>query len=334
MESKPLTQIRYTTPKFTHRVFANLMDFLLFALVTLGLFVGIRAIVVHTPAYQANAEKILSIRKESGMYHVENGRSLNIVSYIDADTTGYTGYAKKTVARETIEKFIAYVGEVAGEQPRKKVQGSYDSYRLGETLKYQGVSYFVKNAAGAIEENRDCPAKAVDYFRLAYAPYIDNFCQAYLVTEIPGYLELTKWESAVLFAGELLPAYALGGILVYFVPTLFFRRGRMSIGKWMYRIGVADDRLLVPSFGRSLARFAIFYFAELLLAPFTFAIPFLISFSLMAFSKKKQGLPDYMLGLREIDCSKSKLYFSKAEIMLEGVGGEKKPVDFQAEYEN
>lgn len=334
MERNSITEIKYVTPKFHHRVFANLMDFILFALVTLGLFIGIRAIVTHTPDYIAKEDEILSIRKESGMYHVEGTKSLDIVSFIDADTTGYTGYAKKAVSRDVIDHFIKYVGDKAGAESQKKVQDSYDTYRLGADLKYEGVPYFVKNDAGEIVENKECAANNEAYFHNAYGPYIDNYCQAYLITEVPGYLELGKWESATLFAGELLPAYLAGGILAYFVPTLFFRRGRMTIGKWMYRIGVADSNLLVPSFGRSFARFAIFYFAELILSPFTFAIPFLISFSLMAFSKKKQGLADYMLGLYEVDCSKSKLYFSKSEILLEGVNGEKKPVDFHPEYED
>ena len=81
-----------------------------------------------------------------------------------------------------------------------------------------------------------------------------------------------------------------------------------------------------------MARFAIFYFGELVLAPFTFGLPFIISFSLMAFSKKKQGFPDYMLKLHEVDLSKDKLYFDYAEISLESVNGSRGPVDFHATY--
>ena len=105
----------------------------------------------------------------------------------------------------------------------------------------------------------------------------------------------------------------------------------MTIGKWMYRIAVVDSRFLVPTWQRSLARFAIFYFGELLLAPVTFAIPFIVSFSLMAFTKKKQGFPDFMLRLHEVDVSETKVYFSKAEIRVDEIPGYRKPIDFQME---
>ena len=54
----------------------------------------------------------------------------------------------------------------------------------------------------------------------------------------------------------------------------------------------------------------------------------------MAFSKKKQGFPDYLLGLFEVDTSHDKLYQSYEEISVEGVAGEKAPVDFQPTYED
>ena len=54
----------------------------------------------------------------------------------------------------------------------------------------------------------------------------------------------------------------------------------------------------------------------------------------MAFSKHKQGFPDYLLGLYEVDISQNKLYSSYEEISLDGVEGEKKPIDFKATYED
>jgi hypothetical protein len=49
----------------------------------------------------------------------------------------------------------------------------------------------------------------------------------------------------------------------------------------------------------------------------------------MAFSKNKQGFPDYMLGIQEVDTSNNKIYKSLEEISLEQVTKTKKPVDFR-----
>ena len=48
----------------------------------------------------------------------------------------------------------------------------------------------------------------------------------------------------------------------------------------------------------------------------------------MAFSKKKQGFADYMLGLRDVDSSSNKVYFSLDEITIEHLKKENGGVDF------
>ena len=132
----------------------------------------------------------------------------------------------------------------------------------------------------------------------------------------------------LLFA-DLLPAYLITGILVYYVPTLFFVRGRRTLGKALYQIGLVDSRVLNPTVARATARFAIFYLAELCLSLATFGIPYLISFSLMVFSKRRQGFPDYMLGLTEIDMSRTKIYKTMGEAEMDKINTYKEPVDFK-----
>ena len=134
--------------------------------------------------------------------------------------------------------------------------------------------------------------------------------------------------SNILIFGEILPAYCLSGILIYLLPTFIFRRGRKTFGKAIYHIGVVDSRVLNCSLPRSLAKFSIFYFGELILSLFSFGLPFLVSFSIMVFSKKKQGFPDYMLGLEEVDTSEMKIFNDLVEIKLNEITPHKKAVDF------
>jgi hypothetical protein len=139
------------------------------------------------------------------------------------------------------------------------------------------------------------------------------------------------YESKMIFYLELPVSYLSSGILVYLIPPLCFRRNRYTLGKLLYHVGLVDSRFLAVKGGRFMARFCIFYFGELVLSLFTFGIPYIISFSLMAFSKHKQGFPDYLLGLYEVDLSKSMIYYSAEEIAISGLSNAKKPVDFKPE---
>ncbi len=316
----------YSSAKFHRRVFANLFDFMLFAIIFVSLFLACRGIVTHTKGYQDNAAFLFEAKTESGLYVKREDDVQDIVAYLD----GYSASIKRMEAKKSIEKFYTYALSHSSEESYAKMSKDYDDYRLKEGFGYQGVPYYVKDG-DQIKENEDCKANNQTWFEKVHAPFINEHLQGFLITEIDGYLEATKTETIYLFVAEILPSYLLAGILIYLIPPLFLKRGRMTLGKAMYRIGLADKRLLVCPFPRFLGRFFIFYFGELVLSVFTLGIPYLVSFSLMAFSKKKQGFPDYMLGLYEVDLSKDKLYFDYTEIRLNEIGDGKKAVEFEME---
>ncbi len=326
-------EIHYSLPRFHRRVFANLVDFLLFVFLFFLLFLSSRAAVTNLPSYVEKDEMLLSIRSDSGLYHVDDKKSVDIVSYLDDEANQYTAYQKMQLSSKAIDSFIAYVADKASIEDGATIQKDYDSYRLDSALSYEGVPYFVMDN-GLIVRNKENKADNETYFLEAYAPYIDTNCQGYLLTLVPEYLELVKFEAYMLFFAEIPIAYLLSGVLVYLLPPLFFKRGRMTLGKAMYQIALVDSRLLSCSFSRYLARWSIFFFFELCLSLFTFGLPFFISFSMMAFTKGKQGFPDYLLGLSEVDASHEKIYRSYEEISLDGLEGEKEPIDFKPTYED
>lgn len=334
MAYQPHYNIHYSYPKFHRRVLANLFDFILFVFAFFLLFLATRAAVTHVPVYVEKDETMMAIRLDSGLYRVKDGKTIDVVTYLDMEENNYTSYAKMSLSSQAIDDFIVYVGEVSGQEDQEAVQKDYDAYRLDPGLVYEGAPFFIQDDSGSILRNKACGADNQTYFSSAYAPFLDEHCQGYLITMVPGYLELTRFESNMLLFVEIPIAYLMGGILVYLVPPLFFKKGRRTLGKAMYQIGLVDNRLLSCSLPRFLGRWAIFFFGELCLSLFTFGIPVIVSFSLMAFSKHKQGFPDYLLGLYEVDISQNKLYSSYEEISLDGVEGEKKPIDFKATYED
>ena len=326
-------RVTYERPKFFHRIMANFIDILLFFGVLILLFIPTNAIVRNTPQYLA-AEKVVNTRiNDSGIYtyYDKTKTYLTWPSYYDNYSEDSSGYVKATKCSEAIDNFIEYVKTNAGEEKALEVQNAYDEFRLSKT--FEDEPYFIKNSENIIVSNKEsdggtCKASSDDYYKNIYKPYIMSDCAGYLITIFSDYYYANKTMSNFFFYLEAPVVFVLSVILVYYVPPLFFRRGRKTLGKALFRIGLVDSRILSPSFGRFTARFGIL-FAEFILSVFTFMIPFIISFSLMVFSKEKQGFPDYMLKLNEVDTNKARIYYSKYEALLETKDPTKKPVDFK-----
>ena len=339
----PKQEIIYYRPKFHRRVLANLIDIFVFVIIFASLFLATRAIVSNTSTYQNNMAQLEEIRLNSGLYTKDKtNNTTDIITYLNSDS-GFNNEYKKVMASEAIDKFFDYAKEVCIEVTYLEMKENYNKFRLDDSMiykhegsTYDGAKLFLQDDSGAIYENPDLiePSHYVPeiywyYYSNVYQSYIDSVAQGYLITKIPYYYDLLQYLSIIIIFAVIVPAYLLAGILVYYVPTLFFTRGRSTLGKALYRIGLVDQQILSPRFGRTTARFAIFYFGELILSIVTFGLPYLLSFSLICFSKNKQGFPDYMLGLTEVDMSRTKIYKSFDEVDLDNIKPYGKAVDFK-----
>ena len=61
-------EIKYTRPKVHRRVFANLIDFIIFAFIGLSMFLLTRYIVGLTPKYQSTMNEWVNMQLDSGLY--------------------------------------------------------------------------------------------------------------------------------------------------------------------------------------------------------------------------------------------------------------------------
>lgn len=335
-------EIQYKTARFYKRVLANLLDFIAFVFVAVALFLGVRGIVTSTPSYQANSNRYDEIRTDSGLYVASGSNISDLITFLRSSSMPYStkcnyveGISGVEGMDSGIPKFIDFLYEEVSVYSAATVTQSYDEFRLNATITVNGeeVHYYVMKD-GEITRNLNDEGSPNGWtyqqlFDNVLVPYVDEHAQGYLMTLVPEYLSLVRFETTMLLAVEIPIAYLLAGILIYLVPPLIMKRGKMTLGKAAYQIGLADSRLLSCSWKRYLARWFILFFGEFVLSIFTFGIPFIVSFTLMSFSKNHQGLPDYMLGLFEVDCREDKLYMSYEEITLKGVGGEKDPIPFR-----
>ena len=316
--------ICYSRPKFSRRVLANLLDFIVFVLLFFACFLAARGVVNTTPGYKSAFNSVVNMRLESGLYVKEKGNLVDIVSYMKNDSS-YTDNAIVIKSENVTQQFFTFEEPLVSENRLIEIKTKYDELRLEKTTS-DGVHLFVLDE-GEIVKNQTLYDTTKSPFVSFYYNYLDKYLQGYLTTT-PKYYDAIKTMSNYLLWVEIPIAFFLSLILTYFVPSLIFVRGRSTLGKALYRIGTVDSRYLSPTFWRNLAKWGIFTL-EFIAGIASLGLIFILSFSMMAFSKKRQGFPDYMLGLQEVDMSKNKVFKSLEEAKVDTINSYKKATDFR-----
>lgn len=308
-------KIEYKRPRFHRRVLANFVDAVIFIIIAFFLFLGAKSVVEQTSSYKDASNYIREAHLESKLYVESDGSVYDVVTFYGSNNDINASEYKKLLSKSMTD-FIAYMGTVSAES-QQLVIDDYDSYRLDESLKYNGVPCFIMQDE-IIIENPECKMTHQGYAEQVYGRYIDERAQGFLVTEVPGIVEKTHFMSKMILFVEIPIAALISGLLCYLLPPLtFFRRGRRTLGKALYKVGVVDKDCLNLKTGVFIARFAISFFGIIILSVFTFGMPIIISFSMMAFTKERRGFADYMLSLTEIDITNDKIYFSLEEVEKE-----------------
>lgn len=331
LEKNEVMTVEYSQPKFWHRIMANFVDFGLFVFSFIGFFFGARTIVQVTPDYKAMEQRENQIQVDSGLYVYfdSRGRNYDIIYYLDATVQVYgsewdgvgeggsapSGKIGRTV--KAINTFITYCETNASPATYQELVNYYDSFRLEKT--YNNINYFIKDSDDKVVPNptlADVAENRKLYYSEVYKPFIEKYAIPFLEANVKEYAALLRTDFNLLVFLEIPVSYALAIFHVYFIPPLFFKRGRKTLGKALYHIGLVDSRILSPTLKRFTVRFLILLFLEYMLSLVSFGIPFIISFSMMVFSKRKQGFPDYMLKLQEVDTSKANIYMDYVEAQL------------------
>lgn len=325
--------VEYSQPKFWHTVMARFVDIFLFFMISAIIFSIANSIVVKTKWHRDIETTCDQIRLDSTLYYKNVDDEIEFITdYID-DNVNYPTYTGKVenFLKPVIEtSFPNYLATNCGEEAKNKYLDSYSDFR--KSIKNSsGVNYFVASGDSYVE-NPDIyvSENMKDYYSKVYTYFLEKYALGYLISSNETYYELTRELSIVFICVEVPLCLLTGFILVYFVPPLFFKRGRKTLGHALYKISLMDSRLLSPTFGRFLARTGIIL-CEIILSIFTFGIPLILSFSLNVFSKMHQGFADYMLKLVKIDSSKNKVYMTYDEAKILELPDHKKPVDFKME---
>lgn len=308
-------EIAYYRPKFWKRVFAAIFDFLIFFFLTTTLFVGFKEFANQFTPIKKENDTINRLRLESDIFVKYENRIIDIVTFNNG-STDKSFSAKEVDLRKRLNNFFTFVKENSSDKVYEASFKEYEEYLLSSDFNYEGKPYFTRNLDGKVTKNWNAHIPSKNYVEIVYNPYIDKHAQGILVTKIPEYLEAQKKISYVLLFAEVPLALVVSGLIIYYAIPLIFSRGKQTLGKLLFKIGLVNKNVLSVSAKQYTLRFLIFIFLEVLLSLVTLGIPIIISFSMMAFSKKKQSFHDYMLGIEEVDVENSKIYKSYDEIYL------------------
>ena len=324
-------KVEYQQPKFWHTVMAKFVDIFIFLLMGFILFSITNSIIVNSDSHKEITNRCDEIRLNSNLYYIDvNDKMLFINEYVDHHVN-YPTYTSKVenIIKPVIEtRFPEFLNNECGAEAKEKYLNTYDDFRKN-IKNSDGVNYFIVSEGNIVENTAIYASENMkDYYNDVYKVFLEDYAQGYLVNYHEEYKELTEKLSVIFIFVEIPLCVVVTFILVYFVPALFFKRGRMTLGNALYRISLMDERLLSPTMPRFLARTGII-FLEIIASIFTFGIPLILSATLIAFSKRHQGFADYMLKIIKIDSSKKKVYMSYDEAKLAEIPNYKNPIDFK-----
>ena len=168
---------------------------------------------------------------------------------------------------------------------------------------------------------RTANGSAQDFLDYFYRPFISRLPNSLVM--IPRYYEATYSLSNTMLYILIPTPVVLGIILTYYVPGLFFRRGRKSIGKLLFKIGIIDKTNFSPSFWRYTLRSLI------IAAECVFFIPAVVSLTMMIFSKTNTTIHDKILKMNLVYTKETKVYLDGLDVLVGVQNPSKKPVEFE-----
>ena len=309
VEEENVLEIEYQKASFARRVLSALLDMILFSVFTFLLYsYALSFLPLTFPSYVANVETFTERKAESGLFSdfYEQNDSTLVSDYYRHEIAQAENSDKKL---EVTKEANTYIEQVLTDfyqmETFLEVTGGLKTYQEQKIPEGEQISfYFVYSETGQIVQNA---ARNQDEMWEFYQSAVD---------EALGYL----YQDSVLLSssrvitwthvGMISIAIIIGGCLFYLMFPFIFKKNRQTLGKKLFKLGVINADGLRPNNKKTLGRFALFFFLEIVLSLLTFGVPLIISFSMVAFSKTGTSLHDYLANTYVVDVSTYNIYKS------------------------
>lgn len=292
-------EVVYSIPKKSKRFLAMFVDFAIFGIFAFFLFGAMHVGFKETDFFKNFENNRNSLRLESNLYvYNANNQVVLITDYL-VDNQEYPSYAsKKDELRKRIDNF--YNNKTFIDSDTFIV--NYNERRLNATS--NGIHLFIETENKQIIENN---AANPEYIYNFYVTEVTNYCSRYVFNN-PAYGDYTRF---IFLTGVVEGVIAVTiSFIIFFIifPMFIFYRGRQTIGRKIFKIGLVGANALNVSKRRFLCRELFSLFAMVYVNFATILIPLLISLFLIFFSKNSQSLIDYVTATYQIDVTVDDVY--------------------------
>lgn len=301
-------EVSYSLPKYRTRLFSfffDLMCMVIFAL--LGVF-AMQAIMNNVPYYKSANQTLNRLQLESGLYvERKDGTTKLMCEYYRVESEEqYAEYNK--MFDDALTAFYTNPKFFDQTDPKSGIY-LYNTLKIPEGQSESKLFIYEDESKTTIVEKPDAAKNLLNDF---YIQVMSEKAVAYVVNNIE-YVSATKTITMTFIFIILLVPIVLSVFIFELIIPLCLRRGRKSLGKLIFKISVVDARGLSCPLPRFLARFGLFFVVEVLLGIVTFAIPLIVSFTMMVFSKKSQSFHDYVSGTYVIEAPMSSICMNEEE---------------------
>ena len=305
----PYESLAYDLAPLYKRWFATFLDLFIMVLFSLALYGLVSYVTNNVPSYVKTAERRKEMRKESYLY--------------DGDTLITAAYESEEKAVEKA-KLSAGIDNFYLEFLKDDSLFADYQERKADAQDSQRRNLFVQEGDVYVERNDFSPQVYIDF----YGTEIEDHCLSLLSTQ-EEYNALTR-TIIVTSIVELAICFSCGDFFAFLFFPLVIKRGRRTIGMYIFRISVVASDALNPRGKTLLGRMLLQFFVLYLLSLFTIFIPVLVSVTMMHLSKSKQSFLDYMTRTYVVDTRKKEIYLDLAE--YERKAGMRKEIVSQAHF--
>src|SRR5574344_743558 len=229
------TEVHFDRPKYSTRVFAFLFDFLCMAITYVLLMIATQSIVSISPYYSSANKTIDDIQVLSGLYVTKTDGSQQLICDYYYNSTEYTVPEVNKMIDDSLIAFYTSTSFGPLISERESVEDPLDVYNYQKIPKGETVGvYFIYNDAGEIVAKSTATDNDLYTF---YTSAMSQKAVGYL-TLYPGYIEASQAIFYLFYFVILLVPLILSFFIFEFIPPMIFKRGRKTLGKLIFKIGI------------------------------------------------------------------------------------------------
>lgn len=297
-ENENNTVLEYSKARIYQRVFSFFID--LFLAVLLGMIINSLCGLVTSvvPKYQEVLQERIELQDQSGLF--DENQKLWTLSLEGSDMTIQE---KKELLSTRLDEF--YHNDVFFEDDI-----FYQSYqkRKSEAVNEKGELLFQLISGSYVEKDF-----SDDVYYSFYQKEFENYASAALSHNV-RFADLSNLIVRISVI-EIVLSMSVGFALSFVIMPLILKRGRKTIGMYLFKISLVGGDALNVRGKTLLFRNVLLLLIGYWLTIFTFGIPWLVSLTMMTFSKTGQDFFDYMSGTYVVSTKDKDIYLDYAEYL-------------------